>query len=157
MNYDGWLKTVPVEITGDPLWNVEAYRLALYRATGSIGANTSEGYSRGTGKDPARFYEYALGSARETRGWYFKGRRVLGETVASHRIALVTQIIRRRLTMIPNQREDSSLRENSVPYICSTEIHFSSDMPPTLLSEAPLPALTDHSSLVTALENPHVT
>ena len=32
MNYEGWLKTVPVAITGDPLWNVEAYRLALFLA-----------------------------------------------------------------------------------------------------------------------------
>ena len=29
MNYDTWLKAVPLEITGDPLCTVEAYRLAL--------------------------------------------------------------------------------------------------------------------------------
>jgi four helix bundle protein len=39
----------------------------LYRALGSISANAAEGYSRGTGKDRARFYEYALGSVRENR------------------------------------------------------------------------------------------
>ena len=33
----------------------------LYRALGSIGANLAEGYSRGSNKDRARFYEYALG------------------------------------------------------------------------------------------------
>src|SRR2546430_3781456 len=130
MNYETWLKEVPVEITGDPLWKVEAYRLALfaadlgwhdvtklmrdkrtldlsdqlYSALGSIGANTSEGYSRKSGKDRARFYEYALGSARESRGWYFNGRHVLGEPVASHRIRLLTQIIRLQLTMVPDQR-----------------------------------------------------
>ena len=32
MNYDEWLKSVPVEITGDSLWTVEAYRLALFAA-----------------------------------------------------------------------------------------------------------------------------
>jgi len=30
MNYDDWLKSVPKEITGDLLWKVEAYRLALF-------------------------------------------------------------------------------------------------------------------------------
>jgi len=32
MNYADWLKTVPVEIREDPLWNQEAYRLALFAA-----------------------------------------------------------------------------------------------------------------------------
>jgi four helix bundle protein len=49
----------------------------LSRALGSISANIAEGYSRGTGKDRARFYEYALGSARESRDWYYKGRHIL--------------------------------------------------------------------------------
>jgi four helix bundle protein len=104
MNYMEWCKAVPECITGDPLWKMEVYRLALfaadigwrdatalmkdvrtrdlsdqlYRALGSIGANFCEGYSRGTGKDRARFYEYALGSARESRGWYFNGRHIWG-------------------------------------------------------------------------------
>jgi hypothetical protein len=82
MNCEEWLKSVPVEITGDPLWTVQAYRLALfaadlgwydvtklmkdkrtmeiadqlYRALGSIGANISEGYSRAGGRDRVRFY-----------------------------------------------------------------------------------------------------
>lgn len=25
MNYDEWLKTVPKELTGDPLWKLEAW------------------------------------------------------------------------------------------------------------------------------------
>jgi four helix bundle protein len=141
MNYEDWLKSVPVEITGDTLWKVEAYRLALfladlgwhdvsklmkdkrtlglsdqlYRAIGSIGANVAGGHSRGTGKDRARFYEYGLGSARESRGWYYNGRHVLGESVAERRIRLSTQIIRLLLTMVPDQR-GSLLREDSPPY-----------------------------------------
>jgi four helix bundle protein len=130
MNYEEWTKVIPEEITGDSLWKMEAYRLALfiadvgwydvtklmrdkrtldlsdqlYRALGSVSANLAEGYSRGTGKDRARFYEYALGSARESRDWYYKSRHVLGETVAQHRLSLLTQIIRLLLTMIPQQR-----------------------------------------------------
>ena len=130
MNYPDWLKTVPVEIREDPLWNIEAYRLALFtadlawhditklfrdgrtvklagqlfEAVGSVGANISEGYSRGYQKDRARFYEYGLGSARESRTWYFDGRHVLGEAVALHRIQLHTQIIRLLLKMLPATR-----------------------------------------------------
>jgi four helix bundle protein len=138
MNYPVWFQSVPAAITGDPLWKVEAYRLALflaeiawhdvtklvsdrrtiglgdqlYRAVGSISANISEGYSKSSGKDRARFYEYALGSAREARGWFYKGRHILGEAVTHHRLQLSAQIIRLLLTMIPNQRE-STLREET--------------------------------------------
>jgi four helix bundle protein len=140
MNYSDWLKTVPVEIREDTLWNQEAYRLALFvadlgwhdttklfpdgrtlklaaqmfDAMGSIGANISEGYSRRHQKDRARFYEYALGSARESRTWYFDGRYVLGETVAQHRIYLHTQIIKLLLKMLPLTR-GYSLHEGDGP------------------------------------------
>lgn len=87
----------------------------LYRAVGSIGANIAEGYSRGTGKDRARFYEYALGSARESRDWYFKGRYVLREEVVQHRLSFMTEITRLLLTIIPQQR-GGEIREPDFPY-----------------------------------------
>jgi hypothetical protein len=85
MNHAEWLKTVLDSITKDSLWRMAAYRLALFlsdvacadvtklngdnrtrgmvdqlfRAVGSISANLAEGYSRGTGRDRARFYERA--------------------------------------------------------------------------------------------------
>lgn len=137
VKYEEWESSVPAEITGDSLWKMEAYRLALfvadlgwhdvtrltrdkrtvglsdqlYRALGSISANLAEGYSRRTGKDRARFYEYALGSARESRDWYYKGRHMLGEQVTSHRLDLLTQINRLLLTMVPQQRAHA-LRED---------------------------------------------
>ena len=90
MNYEEWQTLLPGVLKKDVLWSVRAYRLGLfvadvgwhdvtklmrdrrtlrvadqlYRALGSVSANIAEGYSRGTGKDRARFYEYALGSAR---------------------------------------------------------------------------------------------
>lgn len=177
MNYENWFKLVPDAITGDPLWKIEAYRLALfladlgwrdaaklvqdrrvfglsdqlYRAVGSISANISEGYSRSGGKDRARFYEYALGSARESRGWFYKGRHVLGEEVAEHRMRLATQIIRLLLTMVPDQR-NFSLHEDSVSYVCSPESESDSNSNELadLLKEVPLPLLTHHASLVTS-------
>jgi|APSaa5957512576_1039674.scaffolds.fasta_scaffold228244_2 hypothetical protein len=32
MNYQDWQKTVPDDITKDPLWSLEAYRLGLFIA-----------------------------------------------------------------------------------------------------------------------------
>jgi len=130
MNYHEWEQTVPASITGDALWQMKVYRLALfaadlgwqditrlasdhrtraladqlYRALGSVSANIAEGYSRGSRKDRARFYEYALGSARESRDWYYKARHILGDETIRHRVALQTQIIRLLLTTIPAQR-----------------------------------------------------
>jgi four helix bundle protein len=141
VQYDEWEKTVPETVKADSLWQMAAYRLALfladlswqdvsklvqdrrtislsdqlYRAVGSISANLAEGYSRGTGRDRARFYEYALGSARESRDWYFKGRHILGEPVVQHRLQLLTKVIRLLLTMVPQQRSYTT-REESVEY-----------------------------------------
>lgn len=87
----------------------------LYRALGSISANIAEGFSRGTGRDRARFYEYALGSARESRDWYFKARYILGTDIVHDRLQLLTEIIRLLLTMIPQQRA-TLLREEGGEY-----------------------------------------
>jgi hypothetical protein len=148
VSYATWERGVPESITDDSLWKVRAYRLALFlsdvgwhdvtklmgdrRALGSIGANLAEGYSRGSGKDRARSYEYALGSARECRDWYYKGRHILGDAVVGHRLALLSEVLRLLLTMIPQQR-GRALREEGSAY----EAH--SDEPPAsvLLREVP--------------------
>jgi four helix bundle protein len=129
-SFSEWLATVPETITNDPLWRMKVYRLALFlgdlawhdvtklvsdrrtvsladqlfRAVGSIGANIAEGYSRQSGKDRTRFYEYALGSTRESRHWYYQGRHVLSEKVAEHRINLLAEIARLLLSIIPQER-----------------------------------------------------
>ncbi len=104
----------------------------LYRALGSIGANLAEGYSRGSAKDRARFYEYALGSARESRDWYFKGRYVLGECVTEHRLKLLTQIVRLLLTMIPQQRYRTLRDEETIYDVIPENLE-------NLLNDIPLP------------------
>jgi four helix bundle protein len=145
VNYEEWLASVPRELSGDPLWRMQVYRLAifagdlawhdvsklvgdrrtisladqLFRAVGSISANVAEGYSRRSGRDQARFYEYALGSAREARTWYYQARHVLSEGVATHRARLLTQIIRLLLTIIPAER-GRKLAEESMPYAPQT-------------------------------------
>jgi four helix bundle protein len=141
MTYEEWEQTVPETITGDVLWKMRVYRLGLfvsdigwedvtklmqdqrtlklsdqlYRSLGSISANIAEGYSRSSGKDRARFYEYALGSARESRDWYYKSRHILNDSVVQHRVDLCSQIIRLLLTMLPDQRH-RTLKEDPVSY-----------------------------------------
>jgi four helix bundle protein len=142
VEYGEWEKTVPVTFKEDTLWKVTAYRYAmflsdlawedvtlllkdrrtistadqLYRAVNSVGANIAEGYSRSTGKDRALFYQYALGSARESRDWYFKSRHILGDEAFEQRTKILTEIIRLLLTMIPQQR-GRVLREDAASYV----------------------------------------
>lgn len=157
MTFAEWLAGVPREITEDSLWQVKAYRLALflvdiswhdvtklmrdkrtrglsdqlYESVGSIAANISEGYSRGTGKARALFYEYALGSAREARGWYFGARHILGDIVCQHRIQLIAEILRLLLTMIPQQRSNADA-------VAEPEAEYHRDLS-HLLDNVPLP------------------
>lgn len=159
MTYEEWVATVPSAFTNDTLWKMSAYRFALfvgeigwfdvtkiqgdprlykvsnqlYGSLGSISANVSEGYSRGSNKERAHFYEYALGSARESRDWYYKSRHVLGEKVVEHRINLLTQVIRLLLTMIPQQRR-KTLHEEPGKYQVREEISMDE-----LLNNVPMP------------------
>jgi four helix bundle protein len=154
MKYEDWLASIPAELTGDPLWRMKVYRLAvlagdlawqdtfrllhdkrtvgladqLYRAIGSIGANIAEGYSRRSGKDQARFYEYALGSAREARNWYYQGRHILSEQIFAHRAQLLAEIIRLLLTIVPAAR-GRKLKEPSVPYETTPFSLLTEDLP----------------------------
>ncbi len=140
-SFERWIETVSKEIKADALWQMRVYKLALfagdiawydvsklmqdlrtrsladqlYRASGSVSANIAEGYSRSTGKDRARFYTYALGSARESRDWYHKSLPILGPRVTEHRIQLYTEIIRLLLTIVQRQRT-ATFHESSPEY-----------------------------------------
>jgi len=118
ITYDEWEAQVPAEFKQDPLWKMDAYRLALYlydltwddcaqmrqdprgraiaeqliRSAGSICANIEEGYGRGFGKQYALFLGYSLGSTRETRGWYYRARKLLTPEIVQQRYNLLTQI-----------------------------------------------------------------
>ncbi|MEW5988483.1 MAG: four helix bundle protein [Chloroflexota bacterium] len=128
--YDEWLLRVPANISQDSLWGFETYRKALFLgdlawedcqklladprgkgiawqlidSAGSVGANIEEGYGRGFGKDYARFLRIALGSARETRGWYYRGRYVWDDKVVKHRMTLIDEIIAGLVTTAEQQR-----------------------------------------------------
>ena len=135
-SFSDWEKQIPDVIKADAVWKMEVFRLALflsdlawfdvsklmqdrrtvgladqlYRSAGSISANVEEGFSRSSGRDRARFYEYSLGSARESRGWYYKGRHILTNTVVTHRLDLCASIIRLLLTLIPTERTTNPTR-----------------------------------------------
>ncbi len=154
MNYVEWLTTVPSEVTNDPIWKLEVYRLALFaddigwkdvlalsknklmwavadqlhRSLGSISANLTEGYSHSKGLDRARFIEFSLGSARESRDWYYKSRHVLPAEVIKHRLGLVTKIISMLAPMIPHQRKHA-IREEQAEYNTSPSSTFSLESP----------------------------
>jgi four helix bundle protein len=124
--------TAKLPHSGNALERVQAYRLAmeliplvrtdleavryspgarevqsqLLRAVGSIGANIAEGYSRTGVGDRRKFYEYALGSAREAEVWYTTAG--ITPESAARSLAILTSIRRLLLRMIQNSREDAT-------------------------------------------------
>jgi len=127
MRYEEWLKSVPNEIRDGPIWRFYAYPKSLYlfdlawkdcelllkdirgravarqliRSVGSISANIEEGYGRGLGgKEYAHFLRIALGSARESKGWYFKARHLLPKQLIQNRLALLEEIISLPVTAV---------------------------------------------------------
>ena len=159
VNFQEWMEKVSPDFKDDVLWKMTVFRISmflgelswydvtklvadrrmiklsdqLYEAVGSVDANIAEGYSRSSGKDRARFMEYSLGSARESRQWYYKGRHVLSEKVAFHRIQLLPQIIRLLLTMTPKER-GRTIREEQALYYTGPGLTLEQ-----LLEKAPLP------------------
>ena len=131
MTYEEWEQWVPECIRADPVWQFYAYRKALFLydlawedceqlmrdlrgravagqlidSAGSISANVEEGYGRGYGKDRNYFLRISIGSARETRGWYYRGRRLLSPAVLDHRLTLLSEIIALLITELNQQRQ----------------------------------------------------
>jgi four helix bundle protein len=89
-------------LASDPLTREVAAQ--LLRSLGSIRANLAEGYSRSAGKDRARLFEYALGSARESREWYHHATPILGAAVTGARVSTLEEIARILLAVIPRER-----------------------------------------------------
>ncbi len=110
---------MPQEVKAEGVWKFYGYRKALFfydlcwrdceqllkhplgravaqqliRSAGSIGANIEEGSGRGYGRDRLRFLKFAVGSARESKGWYYRTRQLLAPEVLSHRLALISEVI----------------------------------------------------------------
>jgi four helix bundle protein len=63
-----------------------------------------EGYGRGFGRDYARFLKFAIGSARETQGWYTRARHLLRDETVEHRLQLCDEIISLLIPTINQQQ-----------------------------------------------------
>ena len=132
MDYSEWEARIPERFRRDSLWRMRVYRLAafiaseswqdaarlarckitvrvsaqLYDAMGSISADISEGYGRSGGRDRARFFEYALGSVRESRDWYLHSLPVLGPERVFAVLDVLEEITRMLLAIIPRERRN---------------------------------------------------
>lgn len=118
-NYEAWAATVPEQITREEVWKFFGYRKALFaydvcwqdceqllmyplgksvaqqliRSAGSVAANIEEGSGRGYGRDRLYFLRIALGSARESKEWYYRAKALLKPEVLDHRLNLFSEII----------------------------------------------------------------
>ena len=65
----------------------------VIRSCGSISANIEEGFGRGFGKEYPQFLRIARGSARETKGWYQRSKKLLPIEIIEERTKLLDNII----------------------------------------------------------------
>jgi len=130
-SYEEWMEQVPETIRSEEMWQFYGYRKALFfydvcwqdcekllrhplgeaiakqlvRSAGSISANIEEGYGRGfKGKERSYFLRVALGSARESKGWYYRAKALLSSEVLAHRLSLISEIIALLVTEIGRVR-----------------------------------------------------
>jgi len=131
MIYEEWEQNLHPRVRNEPVWGFFGYRKALFlydlvwkdceklledrrgkvivgqiiRSAGSISANMEEGYGRGYGKEYVYFLRVSVGSARETKGWYWRGRHLLSQAVLDHRLALLDEIISLTVNEINRQKK----------------------------------------------------
>ncbi len=65
----------------------------MTKSIGSINANIEEGYGRGSKKEYQYFLKVSRGSARESKGWYQRSVKLLGQTIVDKRVGKLDQII----------------------------------------------------------------
>jgi four helix bundle protein len=130
MTYEEWEKDVHERVKAEPIWQFLGYRKALFfyelvwqdceklvrdrrgraiaeqlvRSAGSVSANVEEGHGRGYGKQRDWFFTVSIGSARESKGWYWRARHLVSSEVLDHRLALVDEVIALLVTELNRQR-----------------------------------------------------
>ena len=130
MTYEEWQAGIHARVKREPVWQFFGYRKALFfydlvwvdceklthdvrgkavaqqliRSAGSISANIEEGHGRGYGKQRNWFLTVAIGSARESKGWYWRARHLFSAAVLDHRLALADEVIALLVTELSHQR-----------------------------------------------------
>jgi len=130
-SYEDWEEAIHQRVKAEPIWAFIGYRKALFvydlawedgelllkdergraiahqliRATGSISANIEEGHGRGYGNERNWFFRVAIGSARESKGWYWRGRNLLSPEVLDHRLASLDEVIALLVTELSRQKQ----------------------------------------------------
>lgn len=130
VGFDAWQQTVHTRVKTEPLWQSLPYRKALYfyecvwqdcesfqrdirgkaiasqlvRSAGSISANLEEGHGRGYGRQRDWFWKVSIGSARESKGWYWRSHQLLSPDVLESRLALIDEVIALLVSELQRQR-----------------------------------------------------
>ncbi|MFH1232231.1 MAG: four helix bundle protein [Planctomycetota bacterium] len=84
-----------LEDTGNLLNDIRGREITkqVIRSVGSISANFEEGYGRGTSKEFLHSLRISNGEARESRGWYWRGRRFFSEELVNKRMKEIGEVI----------------------------------------------------------------
>ena len=130
MTYEEWEAGIHERVKAESVWEFLGYRKALFlydlawkdcerltrdrrgravaeqliRSAGSISANVEEGHGRGYGKQRDWFLTVSIGSARESKGWYWRARDLLATDVLDHRLALADEVIALLVSELNRQR-----------------------------------------------------
>ena len=81
---------IPYDDSRDPIARMRVYQLARKRSSG---------------RDRARIFEYALGSARESIEWYDASGHLLEQELLQDRKEVLSEISRMLLAIIPRERD----------------------------------------------------
>ena len=119
-DFRAWEASASENLSGDPVWRFNAYRVALFllnrvgrdakilqgrralpfqtdqllRAIASISANIAEGLGRTSAAERSRFFGVALGSLREAQTWYCAVATELPPELADLRLGQLTELRR---------------------------------------------------------------
>lgn len=132
MTYEEWEATVPEQLQRDEMWEMKAYRYALYlfdiawqdtdeithtpkaqsvsdqllRAISGISESLVHGFSQTSNfSQRNKAYASALGYGRETRDLYYKLRQTLDETVFEQRLNFLTRLVPMLNTLSTEQQK----------------------------------------------------